>query len=77
MSLFFSRFHNFSKGKSIALERTKLEKMNENMKFKGGPDDKKYRTKVMDLCKGKSKFSAFREAFRKKVGMYIDMHRKK
>ena len=54
--------------------------MNENMKFKGGPDDKTYRRKVMDLCEGQNKFikvnSAFRDALRKKVGMYIDLHRK-
>ena len=27
-----------------------LERLNENMKFKGGPDDNKYKNKVMEQC---------------------------
>ena len=47
------------------------------MKFKGGPDDKKYKQKVMDLCKNQVKLTAFKEALRKKVFMFIDLDRKK
>ena len=48
--IFEKIFANFAKGKSIRHERSKLERLNENMRFKGGPDDKKYRRKVMSLC---------------------------
>ena len=47
------------------------------MKFKGGPDDRNYRRKVMELCENRKKISsAFREALRKKVFMFIDLDRK-
>ena len=44
MNILFSySYANFARGKSIKNERAKLEKLHENMKFKGGPDDKKYK----------------------------------
>ena len=47
------------------------------MKFKGGPDDKKYKQKVMALCKERPNVSAFKEALKKKVGLYLELNAKK
>ena len=39
-------YSKFASGKSISAERKKLETLNENMKFKGGPSDRIYAKKV-------------------------------
>ena len=40
------RLEHFSKGKSIKHEREKLAKLNEHMRFKGGPRDHNYARRI-------------------------------
>lgn len=75
--LFLFSYANFAKGKRIDHERAKLAALNENMLFKGGPDDKKYHKRVMDSAKEHVAVTAFKEALRKKVKMYLEMHKVK
>ena len=39
-------YKNFTLGKPIKNEKARLAQLNENMKFKGGPSDIKYKKKV-------------------------------
>ena len=62
---------NFSVGRPINEERQYLTSINENMAFKGGPQDKKYARKVLDVGYKKHIKNGKRNAMRMSSAMSI------
>ena len=71
------RYSNFGKGRSITSERAKLGRLHENMRFKGDPQDKKYRAMVnsMNTNSGNTHgklMTTFGTALKRRIGFLLD-----